>query len=387
MIKAVIFDMFETLITHFKSSLYFGKQIAEDMDIPEAKLREIWDPTDYARTIGKMTLEEVFEQILRASDKYDAELVERLARKRTDAKIECFNHLHEEILPMFEELKKKGYKVGLLSNCYFEEATVIKNSVLWQYFDVAYLSCEQGMAKPEEEFFLRCANALGVGPSECLYVGDGGSHELETAERLGMRPVQAVWYLQQGSKQPVWRKPEFWQAERPLEVLDFLKEETYMYERQYTRIDTVRQVLDEKINAIEDADQHRCAYVHLYGVGQAAAMLALKRGMGRKMAELAEIAGMLHDYTSYFVEESDDHAHRSAPYVRALLTETGEFTEEEIEMVTNAVYNHSDKGRVDTPFDEVLKDADALQHFLRNPMEDFWFNRGRVPALVEELGL
>ena len=63
MIKAVIFDMFETLITHFKSPLYFGKQIAEDMGIPEAKLREIWDPTDYDRTIGKMTLEEVFEKM------------------------------------------------------------------------------------------------------------------------------------------------------------------------------------------------------------------------------------------------------------------------------------------------------------------------------------
>ena len=224
MIKAVIFDMFETLITHFKSPLYFGKQIAEDMDISEAKLREIWDPTDYARTIGKMTLEEVLEQILRASDKYNPELVQRLADKRTKAKIECFNHLHEEILPMFDELKKKGYKVGLLSNCYFEEAAVIKNSVLWKYFDVAYLSCEQGMAKPEKEFFLRCTNALGVEPLECLYVGDGGSHELETAENLGMKPVQAVWYLQQGSKQPTWRKPEFLQAESPLEVLWFLNE-------------------------------------------------------------------------------------------------------------------------------------------------------------------
>ena len=160
-----------------------------------------------------------------------------------------------------------------------------------------------------------------------------------------------------------------------------------MYERQFTRIDTVRKVLDEKINAIEDAELRRCAYVHLYGVGQAAAMLALKRGMGRNMAELAEIAGMLHDYTSYLVEESDDHAHRSAPYVKAFLAETGEFTEEEIKMITQGVYNHSDKGRVDTPFDEVIKDADALQHFLRNPMEDFWFERGRVPKILEELGL
>lgn len=160
-----------------------------------------------------------------------------------------------------------------------------------------------------------------------------------------------------------------------------------MYERQFTRIDMVRKVLDEKLNAMEDAEKRRCAYVHLYGVGQAAAMLALKRGMGRKMAELAEIAGMLHDYTSYLVEESDDHAHKSAPYAELLLEQTGEFTKEEIEMVANAVYNHSDKGCVGAPFDEVLKDADALQHFLWNPMEDFWLERGRVPGLVKELGL
>ena len=223
MIKAVIFDMFETLITHFKSPLYFGKQIAEDMDIPEAKLREIWDPTDYDRTIGKMTLEEVFEQILRASDKYDAELVQKLADKRTAAKVECFNYLHEEIIPMFEKLKKQGYLVGLISNCYFEEAAVIKQSVLWQFFDMACLSCEQGVAKPEEEIFRRCIEELGVKYEECMYVGDGGSQELETAERLGMKPLQAVWYLQQGTKQPVWRKPEFLQAERPLDVLQHLE--------------------------------------------------------------------------------------------------------------------------------------------------------------------
>ena len=224
MIKAVIFDMFETLITHFESPLYFGKQIAADMGIEEKKLREIWDPTDYARTIGKMTLEEVFEQILRASDKYDAELVKKLADKRRACKIECFNHLHEEIVPMFEELKSRGYKVGLISNCYFEESDIIRKSVLWQYFDVPYLSCEKGMAKPEEEFFLRCVEELGVSCEECLYVGDGGSRELETAEKLGMKPLQAVWYFKEGVNQPAKRKPDFLQAESPLGVLDYLND-------------------------------------------------------------------------------------------------------------------------------------------------------------------
>ncbi len=39
MIKAVIFDMFETLITLFESPLYFGSQMAYDAGIPEEKFQ------------------------------------------------------------------------------------------------------------------------------------------------------------------------------------------------------------------------------------------------------------------------------------------------------------------------------------------------------------
>lgn len=70
-----------------------------------------------------------------------------------------------------------------------------------------------------------------------------------------------------------------------------------------------------------------------------------------------------------------------------MLKETGEFTNEEIEMVTQGVYYHSTKGEIGEPFDEVIKDADALQHYLYNPMEDFWFERARVQEPVKELGL
>ena len=34
MIKAVIFDMYETLITHYETPLYFTTQMAADADIP-----------------------------------------------------------------------------------------------------------------------------------------------------------------------------------------------------------------------------------------------------------------------------------------------------------------------------------------------------------------
>jgi len=223
MIKAVIFDMYETLITHFQSPLYFGAQMAADIGIPEQKFREIWDPSEHDRTIGKVTLEEVIEKILKENDCYSEDFVKELAGKRIAVKEDCFNHLHAEIIPMFETLKEKGVKVGLISNCFSEEAKVIRKSILFPYFDALYLSYEQGIAKPDEEIFQRCMQELGVKSEECLYVGDGGSQELETAGKLGMNAVQAVWYLREGTRQPVGRKPEFLQAECPLEIINFFE--------------------------------------------------------------------------------------------------------------------------------------------------------------------
>ena len=223
MTRAVIFDMFETLITHYQSPLYFGKQMAADAGIPEDRFQSLWHPTERDRSIGKVTLEEVLEMILRENQCYSQALLQKIAGKRIAAKEECFRHLHPEIIALLSELKKQGYLVGLISNCFSEEAAVIRESELFPYFDAVYLSYEQGVQKPDEEIFQRCRKELGVQAAECLYVGDGGSSELEAAQSLGMKAVQAVWYLQEGTTQPTGRKPGFLQAETPLDVLKYLE--------------------------------------------------------------------------------------------------------------------------------------------------------------------
>ena len=219
MIKAVLFDMFETLVTHFESPVYMAKQICADIGITEQKFREIWDTTDEDRTLGKKSLEEVIEAILRANNCYSCELFEMIIEKRKQSKVECFNHIHSEITPMLTAIKEMNIKVGLITNCYFEERDAIQNSVLFDYFDAVCMSCELGLSKPDAAIFQKCTQALEVAPDECLYVGDGGSFELESAQALGMHPIQAVWYLKDGVNQPAKRKAEFVQAESPMDVL------------------------------------------------------------------------------------------------------------------------------------------------------------------------
>lgn len=219
MIKAVIFDMYETLITHYQCPLYFSAEMAADAGISTESFQARWKPTESLRTTGKMTFEEIIETILRENHCYSKELLHKITQKRIATKRECFRHLHPEIIPMLQELQHLELGIGLISNCFSEEIEPIQNSILFPYFDAPFLSYEQGIQKPEDEIFIRCMNALGVKSEECLYVGDGGSQELEVANRLGMQTVQAVWYLKEDTLQPVGRKDGFVQLEMPMDVV------------------------------------------------------------------------------------------------------------------------------------------------------------------------
>lgn len=224
MIRAVIFDMFETLVTFFETPLYFGAQIAKDAGIPEEKFNALWRPTEHARSIGEMTLEQTLETILRENGRYSETLLANIVAKRVASKQDCFRHIHPDIIPMLFKIKEKGILIGLISNCYSEEVEAIRSSDLFPYFDAVFLSYEQGVWKPDEEIFRRCMEGLSMNAEQCLYIGDGGSYELETARRLGMTAVQAAWYFKEEFVQLAKRNPDFVQIETPMEVLKYLEE-------------------------------------------------------------------------------------------------------------------------------------------------------------------
>ena len=206
MVKAVIFDMFETLVTHYNRPLYFGEQIAADIGISNEEFQTIWHPSGEKRTIGIQTLEDVLEEILRKHNLYSEDLLRRIVEKRIATKQACFEKLNPEIIPMLEAIRRSNRKIALISNCFSEEAVVIRQSKLAGYFDSMLLSFEQGMKKPDAEIFEKCVKELDVTPKECLYIGDGGSSELEATRG----------WLENG------RKPEFPLLHTPKDVLRYL---------------------------------------------------------------------------------------------------------------------------------------------------------------------
>ena len=222
MIGAVIFDMFETLITHYRTPLYFSEEMAKDAGVDVDAFREYWRSTEPLRTVGELTFDKVIENILIKNNAYNENTLNAIVAKRIETKKQCIASMHSGIIPMLDKLKSKGVKIGLISNCFSEEAAVIRESVLYPYFDAACLSYELGLKKPDPAIYHRALKMLELDADECLYIGDGGSGELQAALAVGMKPLQAMWYSFDENNDTIVRNESFPALNDPLELFDHI---------------------------------------------------------------------------------------------------------------------------------------------------------------------
>ena len=124
---------------------------------------------------------------------------------------------------------------------------------------------------------------------------------------------------------------------------------------------------------------------HICGVSKFCALLAMKRGLN---AEIAAACGLLHDIYNTVDINSDNHAVLGAEFARGMLIASGAYSADEIELITTAISRHSEKRHVHTPYDELLKDADVLDHCFCNtgfPIAEW--EKERYADLLAELGI
>ena len=153
---------------------------------------------------------------------------------------------------------------------------------------------------------------------------------------------------------------------------------------EMSRLKELRGYVDNELNRMDDADKRNGAIVHLYGVSLAATMIAKKRGLD---SELASMAAMLHDLHAYKTGTYDDHAHKGVDLAREILDELKLTDKAETDIICSAIWHHDDKLVVDSPMDEVLKDADVIHHCMNDlskPVKEK--ERARFDKLCVEFG-
>lgn len=98
-----------------------------------------------------------------------------------------------EVAPVFEELRSRGVKVGVLSNTIWPRAwheEFFRRDGVLQLIDAAVYTSEIPWTKPSPRAFAAAVAALGLGdPERCVYVGDRLYDDIWGAQNAGMRAI------------------------------------------------------------------------------------------------------------------------------------------------------------------------------------------------------
>jgi putative hydrolase of the HAD superfamily len=97
--------------------------------------------------------------------------------------------LFDDVLPVLDELKRKGYRLGLISNfeAWLEEMLV--ELEVGHLFEIAVISGLEGMEKPDPGIYRRALERAGVEAARAVHVGDSPSLDVEPAASVGMTAV------------------------------------------------------------------------------------------------------------------------------------------------------------------------------------------------------
>jgi putative hydrolase of the HAD superfamily len=144
---------------------------------------ELWQETD--RSQASATL---------------AQVMERAGVDPTDTFLAAYYDAWEphtltdpEAPPLLRELRRRGIKIGVLSNTMWPRSAherVFGRDDVLDLIDGAVYSSEIPWAKPHPEAFRAAMAAVGVDdPAACVFVGDRPYDDIHGAKSLGMRAV------------------------------------------------------------------------------------------------------------------------------------------------------------------------------------------------------
>ena len=193
--KAVVFDLFETLMTEWGHKKYTKNEMCADLGVERAEFDVFWDEKEQDRYIGSMSFEDSILYVCEKCGKnVDTSTISDIIDKRIKTKSVCFEYVYPEVFQLLKTLREMGLQTAIISNCSSEEVNVLKESEIYKYFDEVILSYEVHMKKPDSCIYEEASKRSGVCLEECIFVGDGGSNELVGAKNVGMKAIQAKWY-------------------------------------------------------------------------------------------------------------------------------------------------------------------------------------------------
>jgi FMN phosphatase YigB (HAD superfamily) len=156
MIKAVLFDLFETLITESRVQPTRASSLGASLGLEQEAFRVEWKVRRPRVVLGQLSFADALTEIAQTlTGRVDTAAVQRIYEQRIREKAAVYARIDEQV---------------------------------------------EGVAKPGPEIYLRAAHRLGVQPAT-VFIGDGGDNELVGAEQAGLRGFRAAWFTRDRSSE------------------------------------------------------------------------------------------------------------------------------------------------------------------------------------------
>jgi len=179
-VQAVLFDAYGTLIEiaakcgPFRQLLHIGAQQGRPVT-PSDAVTLMTVPLGLRDAAERLGIQLTTEQ----AAQLDADLRTEIASIR----------LFPETLATLQQLKLRGYRLGLCSNLAADYAAPI-TALLASHLDVYVWSFDAGAIKPDPQIYAHSCRALACRPDQILMVGDTYAADVAGPRAYGMQALQ-----------------------------------------------------------------------------------------------------------------------------------------------------------------------------------------------------
>ncbi|MCL2504026.1 MAG: HAD-IA family hydrolase [Coriobacteriia bacterium] len=96
---------------------------------------------------------------------------------------------YDDVVPALVRLRKRGMRVGLISNWDSRLSGIVADLGLADLIDLVVSSADAGLYKPDPQIFIHALQGLGVEACRAAHVGDHVYADVVGARSVGMLPV------------------------------------------------------------------------------------------------------------------------------------------------------------------------------------------------------
>ncbi|HLC51572.1 MAG TPA: TIGR02253 family HAD-type hydrolase [archaeon] len=195
MIKAILFDLDNTLIDFVKLKFYSIDAAIDAMISNGLKMSKKSAEKSLFRLYNKHGIEYqlIFQKFLEESmGKIDYRLLAAAISAYRKAKASELKP-YPSVIPTLRKLKRK-YRLGIISDAPRLQAWIrLADLELLDLFDVVITKDDTGVFKPNPKPYIKALKILNAKPDEAMFVGDAPARDLKGAKNVGMKTCFAKY--------------------------------------------------------------------------------------------------------------------------------------------------------------------------------------------------